>query len=178
MVAIAIPARVRWAVDVLAPVAGERILDIGSGTGASVELIVETVGGGGTVVAIDRSASAVGRIRNRVERAIDDGIVDVIESSVADIDTARGPFDAAIALNVNVFWTTDAAADLVALSRVMAPGARLVIAYGDGPAPGLDRGHLDLVHSNVDASPWFDVQRRVDHEHASALVAITTAHPS
>ena len=40
-----IPERVRWAVEVLAPRPGERVLDIGSGTGASVELLLEALGG-------------------------------------------------------------------------------------------------------------------------------------
>ena len=41
VVSTTIPDRVRWAIDVLAPAPGERILDIGSGTGASVDLLVD-----------------------------------------------------------------------------------------------------------------------------------------
>lgn len=188
MASTAVPARVRWAVEHLAPRPGERVLDVGSGTGASVELLLEELGvpeGSDAtttalpaVVAVDRSAKAADRIRRRVPKAVDAGLVDLRVTDVAGLDPAVGPLDAAIAVNVNVFWTSDAAAELSTLARVLAPGARLLIAYGDGPAPGMDRRHLDQVEASVAASPWFDVARRLDGDHGSALAAVRTARPS
>jgi precorrin-6B methylase 2 len=91
-VAASVPERVRWAVGVLAPQPGERVLDIGSGTGASVEAVLEamramraTDGAGSAsttdaagrpwIAAIDRSATAVERIRERVADAVASGAV-------------------------------------------------------------------------------------------------------
>lgn len=177
--AAAIPERIRWAVEHLAPQPGERVLDIGSGTGASVELLLEQLGRTDAshatrpaIVAIDRSAKAVERIRQRVAPAVADGTVDLRVSDLAGLDPAVGPVDAAIAVNVNVFWTSDAAAELDALKRVLAPGGRLLLAYGDGPAPGMDRRHLDQVEASVAASPAFVVSRRLDGDHGSAIVAV------
>ncbi|WP_448006546.1 SAM-dependent methyltransferase [Agromyces bauzanensis] len=185
MASTAVPARVRWAVEHLAPRPGERVLDIGSGTGASVELLLEMLEGAdaagpahSAVVAIDRSAKAVDRIRRRVPQAVADEVVDLRVSDLAGLDPAVGPLDAAVAVNINVFWTSDAAAELAALARVLAPDGRLLIAYGDGPAPGMDRRHLDRVEASVAASPWFAVNGRLDGDHGSALAAVRTARPS
>ncbi|WP_448811578.1 SAM-dependent methyltransferase [Agromyces bauzanensis] len=182
--ASAVPERVRWAVERLAPRVGERVLDIGSGTGVSVELLVDLLGdadaavpGHPAVVAIDRSAKAVDRIRKRVPQAVAAGVVDLSVCDVAGLDPAVGPLDAAVAVNVNVFWTSDAAPELAALARVLAPGGRLLIAYGDSPAPGMDRRHLDQVEASVGGSSWFDVRHRLDDDHGSAVVAVRTARP-
>lgn len=182
MASTLIPDRVRWAVDVLAPRPGERVLDIGSGTGASVELVLEALGGAdaasGTrpaVVAIDRSSAAVDRILARVGPAVDAGAVELVATGLARLDPALGPFDAACGVNVNVFWTTDAAPELAALARVLPTGARILIAYGIGPVPLADAGHLDGVQAAIAATPWFEVRERLEAEQGSGVLAVRTA---
>ena len=182
MASALIPERVRWAVEVLGPRPGERVLDIGSGTGASVELVLEALGGADAasehrpaIVAIDRSPAAVERILARVGVAVDAGAVELVATGLARLDPALGPFDGAFGVNINVFWTTDAAPELAALARVVPPGGRLLIAYGIGPVPLADAGHLDGVEAAITATPWFEVRERLEAEHGSGVLAERTA---
>ena len=179
------PARVGWAVGVVAPRRGERVLDIGSGTGASVELVLAALGGADAasahrpaIVAIDRSPAAIARILARVGDAVDAGAVELVATGLAQLDPALGPFDAALGVNVNVFWTSDAAPELAALARVLPTGSRLLVAYGIGPVPLADAGHLDGVEAAIAATPWFDVRRRLETDHGSAVLAERTSAPA
>jgi SAM-dependent methyltransferase len=181
--AASVPERVRWAVGVLAPQPGERVLDVGSGTGASVEALLDVMGatdaaGRPPIVAIDRSATAVGRIRERVAHAAASGAVEVVLTSLAGLDPAHGPFDAAFGVNINVFWTSAAVPELRALAGAVRPGGRLLVAYGIGPVPLADAGHLDGVEAAIGATPWFRVRERRVAEHGSGVLAERTTEPA
>jgi protein-L-isoaspartate O-methyltransferase len=176
--AASVPERVRWAIAVLAPRPGERVLDIGSGTGASVEALLDVVGATDAsrpaIVAIDRSATAVARIRERLADAAASGAVDVVQTSLAGLDPSHGPFDAAFGVNVNVFWTSAAVRELRALASAIRPGGRLLAAYGIGPVPLADAGHLDGVEAAIGAAPWFVVRERLEAEHGTGILAVRT----
>jgi SAM-dependent methyltransferase len=181
--AASVPERVRWAVGVLAPQPGERVLDVGSGTGASVEALLDVMGvtdaaGRPFIVAIDRSATAVGRIRERVADAAASGAVEVVLTPLAGLDPAHGPFDAAFGVNINVFWTSAAVPELRALAGAVRPGGRLLVAYGIGPVPLADAGHLDGVEAAIGATPWFRVRERLEAEHGSGVLAERTTEPA
>jgi SAM-dependent methyltransferase len=127
------------------------------------------------VVAIDRSSTAVHRIRQRLSTDVELGTVLVLESDLAMLEATTGPFDAALAVNVNAFWVTDAAPELEALAGVLEPGGRLLIAYGTGPGGSqADRDHLDRVEESVAASRAFEVERRIEAEQGSAVLAVCT----
>lgn len=200
--AASVPERVRWAVGVLAPRPGERVLDIGSGTGASVELVLQALGvtdaagpastpdaagsastrtgaaAPAAIVAIDRSTTAVALIRERVADAVASRAVDVVATPLAGLDAGLGPFDAAFGVNVNVFWTSAAVPELRALGRAVRPGGRLLVAYGIGPVPLADAGHLDGVEAAIRATPWFRVRERLETEHGSGILAERTDAPA
>lgn len=168
------------------------MLDIGSGTGASVEAVLEAsratdgawpasttdAAGRPSIVAIDRSATAVARIRERVADAAASGSVEVVLTPLAGLDPALGPFDAAFGVNINVFWTSAAVPELRALAGAIRPGGRLLVAYGIGPVPLADAGHLDGVEAALRATPWFRLRERLEAEHGSGVLAERTAEPA
>jgi SAM-dependent methyltransferase len=137
----AVPARVAWAVSLLAPRAGERVLEVGCGPGMAAQLVGGLLAAGpatagsaaGWMLAVDRSATAVRRTSARVA-----GLpVGVRQAELSELDDIAGSFDAAFTIDVNVFWTGPAERSVGVLARALRPGGRLLIAYGaGGPTTG------------------------------------------
>jgi demethylmenaquinone methyltransferase/2-methoxy-6-polyprenyl-1,4-benzoquinol methylase len=67
--------------DKLAPAAGERVLEIGYGTGHCLVLLAEAVGPEGKVFGIDLSEGMRARARERVEK---EHVIDRVELSCGD----------------------------------------------------------------------------------------------
>ncbi|HEX3211952.1 MAG TPA: methyltransferase domain-containing protein, partial [Actinomycetota bacterium] len=61
---MAVPERIRWAVQVLDPAPGDQLLEIGCGPGVAVAAVCQRLRDG-RVVAIDRSATAIARATRR-----------------------------------------------------------------------------------------------------------------
>lgn len=118
------PERIAWAVRLLAPAAGEHVLEIGCGRGVAVGLLAAA---GARVTALDRSATAIAASRARnaaLEKAGEASFL------CADFSSAALPahaFDAILAINVNLFWLQPAA--LMGLTPRLATGGRIVLAY-------------------------------------------------
>jgi len=130
----AVPDRVRWAVEVIAPRQDDRILELGCGPGVAAALVCERLTTG-HLLAVDRSPVAVGRTSQRNAVHVAAGRLTVRQTTVADLTAgAVGDLDRAFAINVNVFWTGDAGRELAALHRVLRPGGELFVLYGTGPA--------------------------------------------
>ena len=137
----AVPARVAWAVSLLAPRAGERVLEVGCGSGMAAQLVGGLLVAGpgiagsaaGWMLAVDRSATAVRRTSARVA-----GLpVGVRQAELSELNDIAGSFDAAFTIDVNVFWTGPAERSVGVLARALRPGGRLLIAYGaGGPTTG------------------------------------------
>ncbi|MFF5978315.1 class I SAM-dependent methyltransferase [Streptomyces olindensis] len=126
--AIDAPERLRWAVRVLDPAPGDRVLEIGCGRGVAVALLSDRLTTG-TVTAVDRSATAVAAARRRNGEAVAAGRAAFHVLSLEDADFAPGSFDKVLAVNVNLFWTRPADADLTALRRWLAPGGLLCLCW-------------------------------------------------
>lgn len=108
----------RLAVDLLAPVAGERILDAGCGTGAALAQVLRRAPC--HVSGFDPSpimiAAAVARLGERA---------DLREGGLADPPFSEGSFDAALLLNV-LYFCDDEGRMVDNLRRMLRPGGRLV----------------------------------------------------
>jgi len=138
--ASAVPERIRWAVDVLAPGPDEHLLEIGCGPGVAVALICERLAGG-RIVAIDRSATAIARATSRNAQNIASGRAVLRTAALeqltpADLPGARTRFDKVFAMNVNLFWTRSPARELDLIRTLLAPGGALYLFYGYGSPPG------------------------------------------
>lgn len=142
-----VPALGQGVVDLLAPMAGERILDLGCGDGALTEALIAA---GAEVVGVDASADMVAAARRRgIDARLADG---------ADL-----PFDAefdAVFSNAALHWMTDADAVIAAVHRALKPGGRFVGEFGGaGNVAAITVALLAvLARRGIDgaaAIPWF-----------------------
>jgi len=111
--------RARELVALLAPQDGERILDVGCGTG---QLTAELAQAGSRVLGIDSSPAMIEQARKNFPR---------IEFRVADVRTMEfhNEFDAVFS-NAVLHWVKEADAAAAAIGRALAPGGRFVAEFG------------------------------------------------
>lgn len=148
----------------------DRVLEVGGGTGASARV----VGGrltSGHLVSVDRSATATSRIATACADLVAAGRLVVVPAPLAELTLPEHSVDVAFAVDVNVFWTTDAGRELAVLRRVLVPGGRLAVCFGaDGPrAPRLRERVLDPAAGNVARAGFVDVEVHESPEGAAVL---------
>jgi len=113
----------RKVVDVLAPRPGERLLDIGCGSGGSTLELARLVGPGGQVLGVDVSAPMLGLARRRAAEA---GL-DNVRFVEADAQTARiepGGYDGLFS-RFGVMFFDDPVGAFTNLHGALQPGGRL-----------------------------------------------------
>ncbi|MFI7014872.1 SAM-dependent methyltransferase [Streptomyces sp. NPDC050164] len=125
---IDVPERLTWAVQVLDPAPGDRVLEIGCGRGVAVALIRDRLVTG-TVTGIDRSAKAIDAASRRNSDALATGRAAFHTRALEDADFATGSFDRILAVDVNLFRTRQADRELAALRRWLAPGGLLCLCW-------------------------------------------------
>lgn len=113
----------------LAPTAGEQILDLGSGGGAFARLLAPRVAPGGRVVGIDRSADAVALAR-RLASAEASGDVSFHLGDAHALPCGGSAFDAAACISL-LAYCDDPGRVLAELRRVLRPRGRLLAANSD-----------------------------------------------
>lgn len=107
--------------DLLAPRAGERILDLGCGEGALTEKLVAA---GAEVVGVDAGADMVRAAR---ARGLDAHVLD--GHALDGWAAAQAPFDAVFS-NAALHWMTDPDAVFRGVARALKPGGRFVAEQG------------------------------------------------
>jgi SAM-dependent methyltransferase len=129
-----VPARIAWAVDLLDPAPGDRVLEIGCGPGVAVSPVCDRLDRG-QITAIDRSAVAIERARRRNADHIEAGRAVLQQVDLGGFRARKRSFDKAFAVNVNLFWTTGAEKECEILADVLMPGGELRLVY-EGPGHG------------------------------------------
>lgn len=114
-------------VELLAPRAGERILDIGCGTG---HLTAEIAASGAETTGIDSSAEMIAEARKNFPQ---------VRFEVMDAGSIRleETFDAVFS-NAALHWIKEPESVIAGIARVLEPGGRFVAEFGGkGNIPGL-----------------------------------------
>ena len=125
------------AVDMLAAAPGERILEIGSGTGHSLAAIGRAVGPQGRVLAIDLSERMLNRARAQADAA---GLMDLARFLCGDglrLPMRSRSVDAVfMTFTLELFDTPEIPGVLEECKRVLRPGGRIVVAAMSKEGPG------------------------------------------
>jgi ubiquinone/menaquinone biosynthesis C-methylase UbiE len=111
---------------VLAPRQGERIIEIGAGTGYYSFALAEALGPAGETAALDSQAEMVGELRRlAAERRVRN--LDAVHGDAIELPFGDGTFDGAL-LVMTLGEIRSQGAALRELRRVLKPGGRVVVA--------------------------------------------------
>jgi trans-aconitate methyltransferase len=129
--------------ELLAPKAGERILDLGCGTGHLTAQIAEA---GAEVIGLDSSPEMIGEARAAYPN------IEFVVADAADFSFDR-PFDA-IFSNAALHWVHAAEAAVVCMARALKPGGRLVVEFGG-------KGNVQKIYRTLEEIVAETIGRRV-----------------
>lgn len=135
-------------IELLAPRAGERILDLGCGTG---QLTAEIASRGASVVGLDRSAAMIEHARKNYP---------AIEFVVGDAARFNGqpPFDAVFS-NAALHWIKPAEPVVENIARALRPGGRFLAEFGGrgnvARIVGALERQLRAFVARPDMNPWY-----------------------
>jgi SAM-dependent methyltransferase len=111
---------------------GERVLDLGTGTGAVGVRAAVAVGAEGRVVGIDISREMLTEAR-QTAAALDLQNVDLVEGRAEAIPAGSATFDVVLA-SLSLMYAIDRAVAAREIARVLRPGGRFVAAVWADPA--------------------------------------------
>ena len=137
--------------ELLAPRPGERVLDVGCGTG---QLTAQIAGGGAEVLGVDRSAEMIGQARRNFPQLR----FDVADATTFTVDAP--PFDAVFS-NATLHWVKPPEAAAARIFAALRPGGRFVAEFGGKGNVGRISDALRVAMRDVAGldfdrlSPWF-----------------------
>lgn len=125
----------RWLLEHLAVRSGEDVLDVGCGTGAQTVPFARAVAPGGSVSALDISASSVALARQRLPAG---ARAEIIVSDMADLDSAiRDHFSVKrydlAQSSYSLYYASDRARVLDIMRGALKPGGRCAIFTPNAP---------------------------------------------
>jgi ubiquinone/menaquinone biosynthesis C-methylase UbiE len=138
----------------VAPPAGGKVLDVGTGTGVTAEVAAQALGDGGVVVGVDPS---FGMLRVGAKARPD---LQLAAADAIDLPFRDGAFDVVTASFVVSHFTKYETA-LYDMIRVLRLGGRLALSsWADGNRDELQKTWVELVESVIGEVMLADVHRR------------------
>jgi cyclopropane fatty-acyl-phospholipid synthase-like methyltransferase len=123
-----VASRARWAVDLLDVRPHHHLLEIGCGNGTAIGYVCDRLTTG-SILAIDRSASAVARATQRNAAYIARGLARIEAVDLANLRVSARRFHTVFAINVNLLRTADEGGLAQLVRRVLRPSGRFVLCY-------------------------------------------------
>jgi trans-aconitate methyltransferase len=141
--------KARDLVDLLATAAGERILDLGCGTGA---LTAELARSGAELTGVDRSPEMIAEARKKYPQLR-------FEVSDARALPFLAEFDAVFS-NAALHWIPEAESVIQGIARALKPGGRFLAEFGGKgnvrkAVAAMETALAELDVSSEGANPWF-----------------------
>ncbi|MDQ3628526.1 MAG: methyltransferase domain-containing protein [Actinomycetota bacterium] len=159
------------AIPALGLTEGNRVLDVGCGTGLNFPLLLEAVGASGQVVGVDRSAAMLEVARRKTLRRPPGNVVLVDldaehldASAIPGSDGHTGPFDAAL-FTYSLSLMSDWENAWRRASSLVRPGGRLAIVDMEPPhgwarlLTPIARLACRMGGADINAHPWTALER-------------------
>jgi SAM-dependent methyltransferase len=137
--------------DLLPLKAGDRVLDVGCGTGADLVALAPRIGPNGSAIGVDNSASMIAEARRQV--AGTDLPVAFREGDIQQLPFSDSLFDAARAERM-LQHVPDPSRAVRELVRVVVPGGRVLLAEPDHGMWAPDVSHPEVTRAIL--TFWFD----------------------
>lgn len=116
------------------PVAGRRVLDVATGTGAMAAELVRRGGVPAHLTVVDRSPQMLARARRRLAGVVPADALRVVRADAAALPVPNGGCDlVTVAFLVHLLPYDEAVAALAEARRALAPGGRVVVVSHSSP---------------------------------------------